>query len=271
MQPQRIRKSESLFTREMRQLTSFIECFNEKKMIIQDSASLDNINQLFLESDFNFVNKQRSMHENRPDQEASASLKNARPIPKQSIEARNVHLMNRDPKSIFNLLRNPRESEGPAYPQSLEYSETERVASQKVSNLWRESQGDPARLGEGRVGGKKEFPAIDAMFENKEGHMMPKRKSDFLERIRNLQREADQQKMERDPVDSSKNVFVNTDHLQVQKSHFMDQLLGPDSKDQPEQVHLRHAPDENPQVEIRQAESFYEVDTSNRYVFIRRF
>ena len=276
MRLQRPKKPETAFTREIRQLTSFLECYKEKSIIINDSPSLNDVNQVFLESDFNFEQRRLSQTELHGEQDPRNSYEIARKLSqtsppredlKQAPQTTNVHNMNRDPKSIFNLLRNPNEGSQQGFPVSLEYSETERRPSQKMSNLWRESQTDPrneTNLTNSNFRGL-ERRKVDLLFEKNSGQIMS-RKHDFLEKMQHLNQEAAEREEEVVEVNSGKNVFINSDQLKMKKIDFVDQLVDLQVRNKKQ---MRQEKDEqfaNPPVEIKQAESFYEVDSEQRWV-----
>jgi hypothetical protein len=270
MQIHRPRKPETLFTREMRQITSFLDCYKEKKLLLNESPHLGNTKQIFMESDFNFI-KETSTHPQHNELEESqrgSRIKSTTNVGNSNhygtrekrkganAEAQNVHHMNRDPKSIFNLLRNSNSQQGQnGHAQSLEYSETERGPSQRVSNLWRESQNSR----------KRDFPDLNMMFENNHGHLGPGKKGDFLERMQKLGKEESQGKGHPYQNSNSKNVFVNTDQFQRQKNNFMEELFqnpgGHSAKGV--QINEDRVREIRP-MEIKQAESFYEVESSQR-------
>lgn len=266
----------------MRQLTSFLECYKEKSLILQDSPNLTQINQIFLESEFNLGTElqanepqyeERSKFAYHENTDRSSGIKAQM---SQSGEQRgrvqpgnNVHNMNRHPKSICDLLRNPAEAPGQAFPTQLDYSETDQAPSQKVSNLWRDSQTD--QMDAQRVSDLQRNTSqnIDALFDNNDSHLMGHKKNDFLNRIHYLNKEAQEQRGQESR--SNANVFVNSDHLQAQKLNLMEQLSEAGAKDsrlmRPNPEEARRDEMVNPNlIKIKQAESFYEVDTGNRQV-----
>jgi hypothetical protein len=179
--------------------------------------------------------------------------------------------MNRDPKSILEMLKNGKEKNGTSFPGSLEYSETEKVPSQKISNLWRNSEGEEGYLrrqsGMSHVN-RNTNHNLDRLFEKNNAHLMGHKKNEFLDRINYLNKGAQEQKEEVIDIKSGKNVFINSDHLQMQKMNFMDQLSDIPSKKesvQPRQYEQYHSETTQKEpVGIKQAESFYEVETGNR-------
>lgn len=280
MRSLRKRKPETAFTREMRQVASFLECFREKSRILKDSPHLAHINQVFLESDFNFGSEpqpnepiyeeaQKLVHHEHPSTNSEVPVRMSQSGDKTRglVPGNNVHNMNRHPKSIGDLLKNPNEAhdQEQTFPANLDYSETDQATSQKVSNLWRDSKVDPnhlERLSRASNLQRNTSQNIDALFDNSKSHLMGHKKNDFLNRIHYLNRAAQEQSQHAEP---SQNVFVNSNHLQMQKMHLMDQLSEnqvKNSRDDHEEP--RNEEMGNP-IQIKQAESFYEVDTGNRY------
>ena len=273
MRNPRLRKPETPFTREMRQLTSFLECYKEKSNILSDSPNLNHINQIFLESEFNYDINTPSYNQTNPNSNlnyqnsSKPGIHDSKNKPNQY--SNNVHNMNRDPKSILEMLKNGKEKNGTSFPGSLEYSETEKIPSQKISNLWKNSHMEDSNSqkysGISQIN-RNTSHNLDRLFEKNNAHLMGHKKNEFLDRINYLNKEA--QEDEVIDVKSSKNVFINSDHLQMQKMNLMDQLSDIQSKKhsarpsqysqyQPENLHKEP-------MQIKQAESFYDVETGNK-------
>lgn len=250
MRLQKSRRPETPFTREMRQLTSFLECFKEKEVILQDSPSLSHVNQIFLEAEFHPESQYYSTQESNGREIHSRNTNQGKVSNQKAFAGNNVHNMKKDPYSIYNLLNKPSDVNTPENQQEYEYSDTERVASQKVSNLWRESHMESTKAQKANSN-KQKMHNLDALFDKKDGHSMNYKQNQFLGNFQNYTE--DQEEKEGANAQRQNNVFVNSNHVQTQPL-----------EDQTDFKRHIAQTEEDYSIHIKPAESFYEVESGRR-------